>query len=78
MVPLCLFLVVMNGRVDGRRIHIGLSLLILLVSIGGKAKELQLTLLYFGLAVLNCLNVWVLGKLGWLLAGDQPRHGRGS
>jgi hypothetical protein len=74
MVPLFVFHFVMNGVRDGRLVHIGLSLLLTLVSLGGKAKERRMALLYVGAAVLNCLNWWLAGKLGWMLEHSSGRR----
>ena len=65
---LSVVLFVMNGRAQGRWLHLGIAFLILLFAVGDKGRGFALV--YLGAAVVNC---WLLVPLWNVLARWMTR-----
>jgi hypothetical protein len=66
LLPGFVFLFALNGRQDPakcRWLHIGYSLVILVLGIWDVTMRWA-GLIYFGLAILNCIAIWGIEKLG--------------
>lgn len=73
LMPLIIFVGVMNGRVDGRGSHIGLSLLLMLISLGDPKVRLG-TFIYFCAALFNVFCYWLIRRVWGIGVGPRSRR----